>query len=331
MKPINPDMFSESDKVEGVFSNDSYGMVDAGTRMRTKTSYLATKPQAEQFILKMKNDGWECSWATMSTMDTYIYVVTSKKSEKDLFESYNFNLAAQSAKKIAHFTAHHEVRKNFPLTNIAGSGSIEWRLIGVHSDIGGGYPENTVEKHGFSLHFNDTEGKAKAIAEGWTVKPYYFYGAVSSYICTKNRHVNNDLGVVTLHLMHEEALKNNVPLKSLTKQMPKSMQKYYEYATKMRENAYLYTDKASIDPIVKKYVHHSAVDPADIDTKYDGSHGIKDIYYNDSADGGGNDSRYVNIRGDAIDPRENRRYPRNQLHREREIYNNSPGKAIKPN
>lgn len=64
---------------------------------------------------------------------------------------FNLNLAADSAKRVVHLTAYHEIRKNFPLTSIRdSSGSMpahftEIELPGVHSDVGGGYENPEVD------------------------------------------------------------------------------------------------------------------------------------------------------------------------------------------
>ena len=50
----------------------------------------------------------------------------------------NLNLSSASADIIFHLIAEHEIRRNFPLTDTRGAGTSR-RLLGAHSDIGGGY------------------------------------------------------------------------------------------------------------------------------------------------------------------------------------------------
>lgn len=71
------------------------------------------------------------------------------------------------AKRVVHLVAADEYRLNFASTNIqssinAGIG-YEYVLPGVHSDIGGGYPEVEVEERDF---YNDQE-RAQLMQEGW--------------------------------------------------------------------------------------------------------------------------------------------------------------------
>lgn len=59
---------------------------------------------------------------------------------------FNLNLKSDSAEQVVQFTAHHEIRHNFPLTSLrSASGELpgnlhEEALPGVHADVGGGYP-----------------------------------------------------------------------------------------------------------------------------------------------------------------------------------------------
>ena len=50
----------------------------------------------------------------------------------------NMYIDATDARGVSHYTARHEVRKNFPLTVVTG---IDREYAGVHSDVGGGYPD----------------------------------------------------------------------------------------------------------------------------------------------------------------------------------------------
>lgn len=82
--------------------------------------------------------------------------------------------------KVVHLTAGDEVRENFSLTNInssldAGKG-IELELPGVHSDIGGSYPEHGQEE---IRRIRSAMEKQQLIAGGW-YRPEQFRPAYSA-------------------------------------------------------------------------------------------------------------------------------------------------------
>jgi len=273
------------------------------------------------------------------------------------FEPYNFNISSGSAKKIIHMTAHSEVRKNFPLYNSQGAG-FQYNFLGVHSDIGGGYPERKSEKHQIPLPkvFTGSKGlgnllhnqkaatraygekeiarlkKEKNLLGKWyvevdtTTHMGYRPDEYRAYL-KRNKIVNNDLSDVTLHLMHEEAVNSKVPLNPITTEIPESMKYYYAYVKENKIHAYTYAEKADGHKINMNYVHHSAVDPAGISTNYYGDRGVINILFNDSADGGGNDARYKGKNGGVIDGRTN---PKLADKVEREVYENKPSSAIVP-
>lgn len=74
----------------------------------------------------------------------------------DTVASYGFNheddtndlhlTAITHAQQVVHLASADEHRENFPLTNIHSKGSSEIFLPGVHSDIGGGYTDNSSEE-----------------------------------------------------------------------------------------------------------------------------------------------------------------------------------------
>jgi hypothetical protein len=106
--------------------------------------------------------------------------------------------AINKARKVVHFSAADEYRKNFALTNIVSTGfkGVALSLPGVHSDVGGSYNKIEYEKTAFYImamsYFNKlqttvahntfkfledfaepseiTEFKEKLISEGW-LKP----------------------------------------------------------------------------------------------------------------------------------------------------------------
>ncbi|WP_325893730.1 DUF2235 domain-containing protein [Grimontia sp. NTOU-MAR1] len=60
-------------------------------------------------------------------------------------DGFNLILSPSSAETVYHITAHHEYRKNFPLTSLKVNGVLadnfyEEVFPGAHADVGGGYP-----------------------------------------------------------------------------------------------------------------------------------------------------------------------------------------------
>lgn len=126
------------------------------------------------------------------------------------------------AKKIIHFCAADEHRKNFMLTPTKTAGGTDYYLPGVHSDVGGCYTDNMEEKNvqimdidnTWNTHYTDKEYKAilnndlkNLIEQGWfkkeeVVTPNY---ALETYINRKN--IRNTYSFVTLYLMAEKTNK----------------------------------------------------------------------------------------------------------------------------
>jgi len=63
----------------------------------------------------------------------------------DVDVGQNMGIAPGDARHVRHYTARHEIRKNFPLTALRG----DREYPGAHSDIGGGYPplDGTTTNH----------------------------------------------------------------------------------------------------------------------------------------------------------------------------------------
>jgi type VI secretion system secreted protein VgrG len=157
----------------------------------------------------------------------------------------NLYLAPDVAKKVVHLVARDERRHNFSL-NSAGAADI--KLPGVHSDLGGGYIPNVIERvllskprcsRDMELHVPSTASTAYRWAEQelgrlqdqldlygltlevktWAVemtgnakgdrsKSKNAYAAVHS-----ERTVRNDLALVYLRIMRELGARHDVPLK----------------------------------------------------------------------------------------------------------------------
>ena len=165
----------------------------------------------------------------------------------------NLYLAPEVAKKVVHLVARDERRHNFSL-NSAGAADIV--LPGVHSDLGGGYLPNIVERVLLSkprcsreveLYVPSTASNAYRWAQQelgrlqdqlnlygltlevktWAVemisnikgdrsKSKNVYAAVHS-----KRTVNNDLALVYLRIMRELAARNGVPFRVISGKDPK--------------------------------------------------------------------------------------------------------------
>ena len=146
----------------------------------------------------------------------------------------NGNLAKGSADFIYHPVARDEIRHNFPLTSIAPglATAIEETLVGVHSDIGGGYglePERfflgqaTYYQPNFPLNnlgINDpiwcdeVQRKAREIGRqnGIVCTVEFLPNAAQFY---EIRPTKPDLSKVALKAMHDKAVAQGVPLEEI--------------------------------------------------------------------------------------------------------------------
>ncbi|MBB5624024.1 hypothetical protein HDE69_005121 [Pedobacter cryoconitis] len=119
------------------------------------------------------------------------------------------------AEKVIHFTAENEHRKYFALTRIqsAGKKGIEKELPGVHSDIGGSYPDETeyVDEilNGGSAVLEAE--KNRLIAEGWYLEEQLELHSVRRKL-SGTRALKKNYSYIPLHFMSEFGLKEPVPL-----------------------------------------------------------------------------------------------------------------------
>lgn len=67
------------------------------------------------------------------------------KGGDDVDVGQNMGIAPGDAAHVRHYTARHEIRKNFPLTALSG----DRQYPGAHSDVGGGYEK---DDHGTTNH-----------------------------------------------------------------------------------------------------------------------------------------------------------------------------------
>jgi hypothetical protein len=214
----------------------------------------------------------------------------------------------------------------------------------VHSDAGGGYSPLKHERHEFDYrgHFL---GIGRAVKRdlnrlntegGEWYKEYARCGrsGIGRYVLV--RKVPNDISNVSLHLMYQEAEKMGGRYRVDLKPMPQDenhaitpdLKGYYDYAKEHLRNAHSYKNSEEGSRLFARMCHHSAVDPAKIDTCYIGdTDPIDDVLKNDSADGGGNDARYVDANGAVVD---GRRHPDSAVRVERAVFANLPNNAVVP-
>ena len=155
------------------------------------------------------------------------YQVIAKDRAEMVYESYNFHLHTVQSSGAMHLTAHHEVRKNFPLFDTEG-GARQIVLLGVHSDIGGGYEPKDRESLLLPLH----PATRKQTIEERAVYGWKYDFSMGQEVLRKERVVDNSLADASLFLMHEEALRHEVPLDPLDLR-PKGV--LYEYIRHLQE------------------------------------------------------------------------------------------------
>lgn len=341
LKPNDPTKQSESDTKSGELNNGYYGIVEhEGPQKVTQNFTAASEAERDRIVQQYESQGWKVH--TSEPVGSSFYQVTCEKEEV-LYEPYNFNLAGESAKKIVHMVAHDEVRKNFPLSAINLGGAHEEMMYpGVHSDIGGGYLPSETEPHSYDVGVYGSYFDAKMAADTeekklphyWEVKRYSTGSRENEQhkvVAHWDRKISNALTTITLHRMHEIALENDVPFNPIPQdavhQIPKEMSEFDTHTKANRMDAMSFNN---IEVFKETYRHHSAVDPAEMDTHYDGhTRFFADVILKDSPDGGdGNDVRYVTAEDKVIDPRKIK--ATEPLFAKREIYPNNPSEAILP-
>ncbi|WP_255310674.1 DUF2235 domain-containing protein [Aliivibrio sp. 1S128] len=170
----------------------------------------------------------------------------------------NLYLPKDIANKVVHFTAHHECRDNFALNSVAPEHQ-EIALLGVHSDIGGGYKDPidsvmimkpylrsiTEDDWHVEQKFNN-----KAAAKIEEMKQEFLPYVVSTSCFSQNnvlkirltnkhcrfratlsmtRDISPDLQLLSFNLMHKIALENKVPLSNNTLTFDAKLTELYSY------------------------------------------------------------------------------------------------------
>jgi uncharacterized Zn-binding protein involved in type VI secretion len=153
---------------------------------------------------------------------------------------FNLNLSPSSAERVVHLTAHHEIRKNFPLSSImdaSGNGPSHFTEIavpGAHSDVGGGYENpdkgfENIEKIVLGIHSGLADGghtQRTAIPqlEAKYARPGRTVVAVpqpnGDIHVQERRHTRKELAIYNLHRMHEFAVIGGVPVDDLNRSNP---------------------------------------------------------------------------------------------------------------
>ena len=148
---------------------------------------------------------------------------------------FNLNLSPSSAERVVHLTAHHEIRKNFPLSSIMndnGNGPSHFTEIavpGAHSDVGGGYENpdkgfENIEKIVLGIHSGLADGghtQRTAIPqlEAKYARPGRTVVAVpqpnGDIHVQERRRTRKELAIYNLHRMHGLAVQAEVPLGGL--------------------------------------------------------------------------------------------------------------------
>jgi type VI secretion system secreted protein VgrG len=176
--------------------------------------------------------------------DTVAAITSFSARDEDAANTgVDLHLPPDIAKKVVHLVAHHERRHNFPL-NSAGAADIV--LPGAHSDLGGGYLPNAMERvlvskpcssthidlavpststnaylstqaelgrlqrqlalYGLQLEVKTWSVERRTTAKGDRNEWKNVYAAVRS-----ERMVSNELALVYLRIMRELAARHDVP------------------------------------------------------------------------------------------------------------------------
>ena len=106
-----------------------FSMIDAEHKIKTK----------------LQSEGFSVSNVEVYFSGLFDTVASFGFNHKDDTGDLHLDAISNSV-NVLHLVAKDEHRKNFPLTNIKSKGSKEIFLPGVHSDVGGCYPDNMEEE-----------------------------------------------------------------------------------------------------------------------------------------------------------------------------------------
>ena len=182
-----------------------------------------------------------------------LYKVEAKDAANYIYEPYNFNLNALQAKKIVHLTAIDEVRKNFPLFN-ANSASEEIAMIGVHSDIGGGYGAKDAERLVMVVKDEKRTLLKRKLELGWR-----YMSRRNRDKIYKNRTVSNSLAKASFFLMYDKAIKYDALLQTpLTLSVEEELLRRYMKHISNGNDPILFQER---EEVTEYLAHQSATHP----------------------------------------------------------------------
>jgi type VI secretion system secreted protein VgrG len=225
--------------------------------LKGEQSRLATLLPADSALL-VEDFAWRTNTDVainfIGLFDTVAAITSFSARDEDAANTgVDLHLPPDIAKKVVHLVAHHERRHNFPL-NSAGAADIV--LPGVHSDLGGGYLPNAMERvlvskpcssthidlavpsiktnaylsaqaelgrlqHHLALYGPQLEVKTWSVERRTTAKGdrgewKNVYAAIRS-----ERMVRNELALIYLRIMRELAARHDVPFRAIKDKDPK--------------------------------------------------------------------------------------------------------------
>jgi hypothetical protein len=236
---------------------------------------------------------------------------------------FNLNLGRVSAKAVYHLTAYHEYREYFPISSLkTESGRLpaahfaEECLPGAHSDIGGGYGGDNIERTIYLdrmvIHWrtsSDRKNKLQQVEQRlshWQKEKAGLGGIFSiesqkrtlrrhrtqevCYIVWKRR-VKKELSFIALEKMYQKALTHGLPLKPMTELDAQNL--HYKIDSSLRQlyQRALKNDATAMQALYREYIHHShspitpkgeLINPAkpESNPKHAADNGIRQMYFN---------------------------------------------------
>ncbi len=149
---------------------------------------------------------------------------------------FNLYLPYSCADRVVHLTAHHEIRRNFPLSSIMGPGGkapahfTELVMPGAHSDVGGGYenPEKDLRNYEvFDLKIYGGHGTnwrtvqmAQREIEAWNARDSRNIQPEirgTDVYAVERRPTRKELAIYALYQMYDQASSSGVPLQQIDK------------------------------------------------------------------------------------------------------------------
>tara|TARA_R110000851_G_C13100426_1_gene568210 strand:- start:6211 stop:7944 length:1734 start_codon:yes stop_codon:yes gene_type:complete len=187
---------------------------------------------------------------------------------------FNLNLRADGVDRVVHLTAHHEIRRNFPLSSIreptgTPENFTEIVLPGVHSDIGGGYenPVGGIKNHevftvrvfpGHGMNYRTIQSAQEKIEELNKRDNRNIQARINGtdVIAEERRPTRKELAIYALQRLHEVAVDEGVPMlpmdpSSADYQIPEDLQQALDAWKDAGENL------AVSEKYLAKYIHTS--------------------------------------------------------------------------